>query len=170
MSLRPVTNAPVVVLADPTNVAHGANPLASSLFSVSDVDGDTMAKYQFWNSTADAASGELDGERRCPGDRRGDRCHGRAAWPDHVPVRLGNRRPVGTGERRHQLERLEGVPCRCAGQQCTSGGVADPTNVAHGANPLASSLFSVSDVDGDTMAKSQVLELDGRCGERRAGW
>ena len=110
----PVNNAPVAVVADPTNVAHGANPLASSLFSVSDVDGDTMAKYQFWDSTADAASGELDGERRCPGDRRGDRCHGRAAWPDRVPVRLGNRRLVGTGERRHQLERLEGVPCRCA--------------------------------------------------------
>ena len=52
----PVNNAPVVV-ADPIHVAHGANALASSLFSVSDADGDTIAKYQFWDSTADAASG-----------------------------------------------------------------------------------------------------------------
>jgi hypothetical protein len=41
----------------PINVAHGANPLASSLFRVSDSAGDAITKYQFWDSTADPASG-----------------------------------------------------------------------------------------------------------------
>jgi hypothetical protein len=53
----PVDAKPVVTATDPINVAHGANPLASSLFSVSDADGDAIIKYQFWDSTADPASG-----------------------------------------------------------------------------------------------------------------
>ena len=110
--VAPVNNAPVVAAADPIHVPHGANALASLLFSVSDADGDTIARYQFWDFDGRCGERTLDGERRRPGDRHGDRCHGGAAWPDHVPVRLGNRRPVGAGERRHRMERLEGVPRR----------------------------------------------------------
>src|SRR5262249_42685182 len=52
-----VNNAPVVGATDPTNGARRAKPLASSLFSVSDVDGDAITRYQFWDSTANASSG-----------------------------------------------------------------------------------------------------------------
>ena len=38
---------------------HNQNIAASSLFSVTDADDDSITKYQFWDSTADPASGHL---------------------------------------------------------------------------------------------------------------
>jgi hypothetical protein len=56
--MAPINHAPVVTASDQA-VAHGANIAASSLFSVSDADRDVMTRYQFWDSTADAASGHF---------------------------------------------------------------------------------------------------------------
>jgi hypothetical protein len=52
----PVDNLPVVSATN-YNASHGQNIAASSLFSVSDADSDAITAYQFWDSTADAASG-----------------------------------------------------------------------------------------------------------------
>src|SRR5207237_208268 len=52
----PIDHA-AVVTAPNASAAHGQSLAASSLFSVSDVDGDTPTNYQFWDSTTDAASG-----------------------------------------------------------------------------------------------------------------
>ena len=49
---------PVVAAAD-QNVAKNASLAASSLFPVSDADGDAMTQYQFWDSTADGTSGHF---------------------------------------------------------------------------------------------------------------
>ena len=54
----PVNHAPVVTVAD-QSVAKNASLAASSLFSVSDADGDAMTRYTFWDSTADATSGHF---------------------------------------------------------------------------------------------------------------
>ena len=55
----PVLNhAPVVTAAD-QSVARNVTLAASSLFSVTDADGDAITKYQLWDSTADPASGHF---------------------------------------------------------------------------------------------------------------
>jgi hypothetical protein len=54
----PLNRTPVVVATDRA-VAHGASFAASSLLSVSDADGDAMTRYQFWDATADPASGHF---------------------------------------------------------------------------------------------------------------
>ena len=52
----PVDHAPVVTAAD-FNAAVNQTAAAASLFVVTDADADSITKYQFWDSTADAASG-----------------------------------------------------------------------------------------------------------------
>src|SRR5207244_12862473 len=52
----PIDHAPVVSASDVT-ATHGQDIAASSLFTVSDADNDTITHYQFWDSTADPASG-----------------------------------------------------------------------------------------------------------------
>ncbi len=52
----PVDHAPVVTAADYT-ASHDQTIAATSLFSVSDGDSDTITAYQFWDSTPDASSG-----------------------------------------------------------------------------------------------------------------
>jgi hypothetical protein len=52
----PVDHAPVVAASD-FNATHGQNIAAASLFSVTDADNDSTAKYQLRDSTTDAASG-----------------------------------------------------------------------------------------------------------------
>jgi hypothetical protein len=54
----PANNAPVVTTADIAAQA-GQSLAASSLFTVSDADGDAITEYQFWDSTADATSGHF---------------------------------------------------------------------------------------------------------------
>jgi hypothetical protein len=41
-------------------VAKNASLAASSLFSVSDADGDAITSYHFWDSTAGATSGHFE--------------------------------------------------------------------------------------------------------------
>ena len=153
----PVNNAPVVVVADPINVAHRANPLASSLFSVSDVDGDTIARYQFWDSTADAASGSwmVNGVAQATGvaidvtaAQLGQTRFQSGSGTDDLWVRASDGISWSAWKAFHVAAPVNNAPVV----------VADPTNVAHGANPLASSLFSVSDVDGDTIARYQFWD------------
>jgi ELWxxDGT repeat protein len=54
----PIDNAPVVTASD-FAATHGQNIAAGSLFSVTDADNDSIAKYQFWDATADPASGHF---------------------------------------------------------------------------------------------------------------
>src|SRR5207253_3112525 len=51
-------NAPVVTTAD-KSATHGQVFALSSLFSVSDADGDTITRYQLWDGTADPLSGHF---------------------------------------------------------------------------------------------------------------
>ena len=54
----PANQAPVVTTPDLTRGA-GQTVAVSDMFSVSDADGDTMTKYQVWDSTPDAQSGHF---------------------------------------------------------------------------------------------------------------
>ena len=52
----PADTAPIAVASDFT-ASHNQNIAASALFSVIDAENDSIAAYQFWDSTADPASG-----------------------------------------------------------------------------------------------------------------
>ena len=52
----PIDAAPIAVASD-FSATHNQNIAASALFSVTDAENDTIAAYQFWDSTADPASG-----------------------------------------------------------------------------------------------------------------
>jgi hypothetical protein len=52
----PVDHAPVVTAFN-FNATTGQTVAAASLFSVTDADNDSITAYQFWDSTASAASG-----------------------------------------------------------------------------------------------------------------
>ncbi|CAN7258582.1 hypothetical protein LJR220_001128 [Bradyrhizobium sp. LjRoot220] len=52
----PVDTAPIAVVSDFT-ASHNQNIAASTLFSVVDAENDAIAAYQFWDSTANPASG-----------------------------------------------------------------------------------------------------------------
>jgi hypothetical protein len=52
----PLGHTPVATAADYT-AAHGQNIAATSLFSVTDADGNAIVAYQLWDSTSDPASG-----------------------------------------------------------------------------------------------------------------
>jgi hypothetical protein len=54
----PANRAPVVTTAD-LNRAANQNLMLSSLFSITDADGDAMTRYQLWDSTRDANSGHF---------------------------------------------------------------------------------------------------------------
>ncbi|MCC8944177.1 hypothetical protein H8A97_03445 [Bradyrhizobium sp. Arg62] len=54
----PIDHAPVVSASD-LAATHGQTVAATSLFTVSDADSDTITNYQFWDSTADPASGHF---------------------------------------------------------------------------------------------------------------
>ncbi len=54
----PINHAPVAAATDHV-IAKGATVDASSLFTVTDQDGDTITHYQFWDSTADESSGHF---------------------------------------------------------------------------------------------------------------
>ena len=58
-NVNPPANHAAVVTADATRtLAKGVTSVAaSSLFSVSDADGDAITQYQLWDGTTDAASG-----------------------------------------------------------------------------------------------------------------
>jgi hypothetical protein len=55
LTTRPINHAPIVTAAD-FPATHNQNIAASSLFSVSDAESDTITNYQFWDSTSDPTS------------------------------------------------------------------------------------------------------------------
>jgi hypothetical protein len=55
----PADQAPVVSTADLTRMANQTLTLAS-LFSVNDADGDSMTRYQLWDSSTDSTSGHFE--------------------------------------------------------------------------------------------------------------
>ena len=52
----PINHAPVATASD-FAATHNQNIAASSLFTVTDADSDSITNYQFWDSTTDPASG-----------------------------------------------------------------------------------------------------------------
>src|SRR5437870_4662426 len=56
----PVNHAPVVTASSQTLASGVTSVAASSLFTVSDADNDSIVAYRFWDGTTDAASGHFE--------------------------------------------------------------------------------------------------------------
>jgi Ca2+-binding RTX toxin-like protein len=160
----PVNHAPVITTAD-ENVAKNASLAASSLFQVSDSDGDAMTQYQFWDSTADATSGHfvVNGVAQASGQlimvsaaQLAQTTFQTGTTADDLWVRAFDGTAWSDWKEFHLTPPVNHVPVVAAADE----------NVAKNASLAASSLFQVSDSDGDAMAQYQFWDstADGTSG------
>jgi peptidase M10/serralysin-like protein len=157
----PPNHAPVLTTADIT-LTHGQSVSASSLFTVSDADGDTMIRYQLWDSTNDPNSGHfvVNGVAQ-------------AAWTviDIAAAQLAQTSFVaGTVGDGIQIRAFDGTDWSAADTvRWAPFTVTVPVNrapvlttadisVPQGQSVAASSLFSVSDPDGDPITEYQLWD------------
>ncbi|HET7086181.1 MAG TPA: hypothetical protein VFI23_15500 [Rhizomicrobium sp.] len=157
----PVNHAPVLTTADKV-IGHGQSVAASSLFTVSDPDGDSMTRYQLWDSTNDPNSGHfvVNGVAQ-------------PAWTviDITAAQLAQTSFVaGTVGDGIQIRASDGAAWSAADTvRWAPFTVTVPVNhapvlttadkvIGHGQSVTLSSLFTVSDADGDTMTRYQLWD------------
>jgi hypothetical protein len=157
----PPNNAPVVTTSNKT-IPTGATVALSGLFSVGDVDGDTITKYQLWDSTRDVNAGNImiNGNIQ-PAATLIEMTGAQMAQASFV---------VGTVATSLQIRAFDGKDWSAADNASWA-----PFNVSPGTDhaPVVttvdktatagqsfalSSLFSVTDADGDSMTKYQLWD------------
>lgn len=152
----PVDNAPVVSASD-LSATHGQNIAASSLFTVSDADHDTITNYRFWDSTADPASGHF--------------VVAGAVQPSNQNIdvsaaQLANTSfQSGSGSDDLWVQAFDGTAWSSWKEFHVNAPLDNPPTVtatdftaAHNQNIAASTLFSASDADGDTITNYQLWD------------
>ncbi|MGY4628274.1 hypothetical protein [Bradyrhizobium sp. USDA 4486] len=152
----PIDNAPVVNASD-VNAIHGQNIAAGTLFTASDADHDAITGYQFWDSTADSASGHfvVAGAAQ-PSNRSIDVSAAQLAnasfqsgsGSDDLWVRAFDGTSWSSWKEFHVNAPLDNPPVVTA---------ADFT-ATHNQNVAASALLSASDADGDTVTNYQLWD------------
>jgi len=154
-------HAPAVTTSNRT-VAAGATVTLSSLFTVGDADGDSMTKYQIWDATRDPNAGyvTINGMRQPA-----------AALIEVMASQLSQTSFVtGTVATNLQIRAFDGFAWSAAdnvawapftvGPPPNHAPVVTTSNktMAVGATVLLSTLFNVSDADGDAMTKYQIWD------------
>src|SRR5260370_636938 len=154
----PVDHAPVATASDFT-AFHNQNILASSLFSVTDADGDFIAKYQVWDSTSDPSSGQWSINGVVQGTnvaidvtaaQLASTTFQSGSGSDDLWVRASDGFLWSDWKEFHVNAPLDQAPVVIAP---TSNFIA-----THNENIPASSLFWAIDADGDIIAKYQVWD------------
>jgi hemolysin type calcium-binding protein len=157
----PTNHAPILTTAD-TVISQSESVAVSSLFSVSDADGDAITRYQLWDSTNDPASGHfvVNGVAQ-------------AAWTviDITAAQLAQSSFIGgTVGDGIQIRAFDGAAWSAADNvrwapfnvsvSANHAPVLTTANTTlnHGQSVAASSLFSVSDADGDAMTRYQLWD------------
>ena len=165
--MRRSDHAPVVTASDFT-AAHGQNIAASALFSVTDADNDTIAKYQFWDSTADPASGHWVVGGVAQGTNTAidvtaaqlaSTTFQSGSGSDDLWVRANDGVTWGAWKEFHVNAPMDNAPVV----------TASDFTATHGQNIAAGSLFSVTDADNRQYRKVSGLGFDGRSRERALG-
>jgi len=151
---------PVVTASDFT-APHNQNIAASNLFSVTDANGDSIRNISYGTRTGDPASGHWNRERGRSRIKRRNRRHRGAAGQhtfqsgsgsDDLWVRANDGTAWGAWKEFHVNAPLDHAPVATASDFIAT----------HNQNIAASSLFSATDADGDTITNYQFLGLD--CG------
>ncbi|CAN7322707.1 matrixin family metalloprotease [Bradyrhizobium sp. LjRoot220] len=148
--------APIVTASDFT-ATKNQNIAASSLFSVSDADGDAITKYQFWDSTADALSGHFV---------VGGVAQGTGQNIDVTAAQLSSTTfQSGSGSDTLWVRAHDGILWSAwkefhVNAPVNNAPVATGATVAaaHNQSIAATSLFSVNDADGDSITKYQFWD------------
>ena len=152
----PANHAPVVTAPDVT-ASHNQTIAASSLFSVSDADNDTIAKYQFWDSTVDSASGHwaVSGVPQSAGQaidvtaaQLSQTTFQSGSVSDDLWVRAFDGIDWSAWEEFHLNVPANHAPVVAASDLA----------VSHNQSIAASSLFSVSDADNDTITNYEFWD------------
>src|SRR5260370_652455 len=147
---------PVVTASDFT-ATHNQNIAASDLFLVTDAGGDSITQYQLWDSTSDPASGHWIVNGGVQGSnvaidvtaaQLGSTTFKSGSGSDDLWVRANDGTAWGAWKEFHVNAPVDHAP------------VATASNFTafHNQNILASSLFSVTDADGDFITKYQVWD------------
>jgi len=154
-TMASLNRAPVATASD-ASIAWGQSVAASSLFSVADADGDIPAAYDFWDG------GEAGGYFSVNGIRQGARQSIVIGAADLPGMRYVGGASPGTETLWVRVNDGSAWSEWRAWLMTTSGSapVASATSRAvHAGQALvASSLFSVSDIDGDLMARYQFWD------------
>ncbi|HKQ43806.1 MAG TPA: hypothetical protein VJS47_00275, partial [Rhizomicrobium sp.] len=157
-----VPDAVPVVTTGNVSKAHFQSYTLSSLFSVSDSDGDSMTRYQLWDGTRDPNSGhfEINGAAQSAG-----------TVIDITAAQLAQTTFVtGTVNDNLQIRTFDGIIWSAADTASwspftvsvpaytTPHVTTGPVNAAIGQSLSLSSLITVTDVDGDSMTKYQLWD------------
>jgi len=153
----PVNVVPVAAASDVTTM-HYQNLAVTSLFNVSDANGDTITKYQFWDSTDDTASGHLMVGGIAQGVNQNidvtaaqlsSTTFQSGSASDDLWVRAFDGTQWGNWKEFHVNVPANHAPVATASDVMAS---------SHNQNIAASGQFSVSDADGDAIAKYQFWD------------
>ncbi len=162
-------SAPVVVANATVTPAHGATSLlASSLFSATDADGDTITKYRLWDGTSGSSSGHwtVSGVEKAAN-----------TTSEITAADLANTVwTAGAVSDAVSVQAFDGVSWSAwknftiAAPPNAAPVVAAPNfTPAHGVvSTQASALFSATDADGDTITKYRLW--DGTSGSSSGHW
>ncbi len=152
----PIDHAPVITSPNFT-ASHNQNILATTLFSVSDADHDTISAYQLWDSTADPTSGHwvVGGLAQPSGQainvsaaQLSSTAFQSGSGSDHLWVRAFDGTMWSDWASFNVNAPVNHAPVVTAGDHSAS----------HGQSFSASSLFSVSDADHDTITAYQLWD------------
>lgn len=152
----PIDHAPVASASDVT-ATHGQNIAASSLFTVSDADSDAITNYQFWDSTADPASGHfvVGGVAQPTGQnidvsaaQLANTSFQSGSGSDDLWVRAFDGMTWSNWKEFHVNAPADNLPIVTAADYSAS----------HGQNIAASTLFSTTDADADTITNYQLWD------------
>jgi Ca2+-binding RTX toxin-like protein len=149
--VSPWSDTPPTVMASNLSAAHGQSFAASSLFTATDADGDTITKYAFWDTGNGGGHFMLNGV-----------VQGTSQEIDVTAAQLSQLSyQSGAGADTLWVRANDGTQWSNWSSSFTVTGQADtaPTvtgsnvTAAHGQSFAASSLFTASDPDGDTISK-----------------
>ena len=149
-------HAPVMSATD-ASATHGQDIAASSLFSASDADGDTITAYQVWDSTSDPASGHwvVGGVAQAANiaidvtpAQLPSTSFQSGSGSDDLWVRANDGITWGAWKEFHVNAPVDNLPIVTAADFSAS----------HGQDIAATMLFSTTDADGDTITKYQLWD------------
>ncbi|WP_249144797.1 hypothetical protein [Bradyrhizobium sp. AUGA SZCCT0274] len=152
----PVDAAPVAVASD-FSATHNQNIAASTLFSVIDAENDSIAAYQFWDSTANPASGHwsVNGVAQSAGvaidvaaAQLSQTTFQSGSGSDDLWVRVNDGMKWSDWKPFHVNAPVDQAPVVTA-----SNVIAAPHQTV-----AASSFFTASDPDGDAIIKYQLWD------------
>src|SRR5262245_8424748 len=155
--LYSTTNHPPVVTASDQTVARNTTLAASSLFSASDADGDTITGYRFWDSTTDPSSGHFAINGIAQGTNQNidvtaaqlaQTTFQTGSIADDLWVQVYDGTAWSAWQEFHLTPPVNHAPVATASDFAAT----------HNQNIAASSLFSVTDSDGDAITQYQLWD------------